>query len=185
MICEVASLVLAGAHGACWCARRVDGARPGPTEESVDELGFKDRVGLSSRPSSTYSIANARFTPSGRDDVRWWGVESMPAQLTELGADHRPGLVSHQPGASSRRELRACELVEHISRAHAVMQSVANRHRGTAERPMTKLGLFGTTRGKARRPRSLIRPQPVLPICPARCDHQHSTAVGSRPHLAA
>ncbi|KCT81558.1 hypothetical protein X356_02163 [Mycobacterium tuberculosis XTB13-138] len=95
-----------------------------------------------------------------------WGVESICTQLTELGVPIAPSTyyyhINREP---SRRELRDGELKEHISRVHAANYGVygarkvwltLNREgievaRCTVERLMTKLGLSGTTRGKARR----------------------------------
>ncbi len=95
-----------------------------------------------------------------------WGVESICTQLTELGVPIAPSTYyDHINREPSRRELRDGELKEHISRVHAANYGVygarkvwltLNREgievaRCTVERLMTKLGLSGTTRGKARR----------------------------------
>ncbi|KBS74232.1 hypothetical protein X453_01529 [Mycobacterium tuberculosis XTB13-262] len=95
-----------------------------------------------------------------------WGVESIFTQLTELGVPIAPSTYyDHINREPSRRELRDGELKEHISRVHAANYGVygarkvcltLNREgievaRCTVERLMTKLGLSGTTRGKARR----------------------------------
>ncbi|CLS58195.1 Putative transposase for insertion sequence element IS6110 [Mycobacterium tuberculosis] len=87
-------------------------------------------------------------------------------QLTELGVPIAPSTYyDHINREPSRRELRDGELKEHISRVHAANYGVygarkvwltLNREgievaRCTVERLMTKLGLSGTTRGKARR----------------------------------
>ncbi|CMJ86013.1 transposase IS6110 [Mycobacterium tuberculosis] len=121
-------------------------------------------------------------------------MESICTQLTELGVPIAPSTYyDHINREPSRRELRDGELKEHISRVHAANYGVygarkvwltLNREgievaRCTVERLMTKLGLSGTTRGKARRTTSLIRPQPVPPISSsAASDHQHLTGCG-------
>ncbi|WP_284181019.1 IS3 family transposase [Mycobacterium tuberculosis] len=135
------------------------------------ERDFKDRVGFlrgRARPASTLItrfIADHQGHREGPDGLRW-GVESICTQLTELGVPIAPSTYyDHINREPSRRELRDGELKEHISRVHAANYGVygarkvwltLNREgievaRCTVERLMTKLGLSGTTRGKARR----------------------------------
>jgi len=95
-----------------------------------------------------------------------WGVQSICAGLVELGVQIAPStyydLVNREP---SRREVRDDELKEHIRQIHAANYGVygarkvwlaLNREgievaRCTVERLMAEMGLFGATRGKARR----------------------------------
>ncbi|WP_152022122.1 IS3-like element IS6110/IS987 family transposase [Mycobacterium tuberculosis] len=120
------------------------------------------------RPASTLItrfIADHQGHREGPDGLRW-GVELICTQLTELGVPIAPSTYyDHINREPSRRELRDGELKEHISRVHAANYGVygarkvwltLNREgievaRCTVERLMTKLGLSGTTRGKARR----------------------------------
>ncbi|WP_251826362.1 IS3-like element IS6110/IS987 family transposase, partial [Mycobacterium tuberculosis] len=120
------------------------------------------------RPASTLItrfIADHQGHREGPDGLRW-GVKSICTQLTELGVPIAPSTYyDHINREPSRRELRDGELKEHISRVHAANYGVygarkvwltLNREgievaRCTVERLMTKLGLSGTTSGKARR----------------------------------
>lgn len=122
------------------------------------------------------------------------GVESICTQLTELGVPIAPSTYyDHINREPSRRELRDGELKEHISRVHAANYGVygarkvwltLNREgievaRCTVERLMTKLGLSGTTRGKARRT-TIADPATARPadLVQRRFDHQHLTGCG-------
>ena len=99
-----------------------------------------------------------------------WGVESICAQLTELGAKIAPATYyEHRSRTPSKQQLRDAELVPKIKALHAGNYGVygarmvwlsLNRERGadeppiarcTVERLMTELGLAGAVRGKVKR----------------------------------
>ena len=99
-----------------------------------------------------------------------WGVESICAALTELGAKIAPATYyEHRGRRPSSRELREEELKVLIAKAHAANYGVygarkvwltLNRERAqnappiarcTVERLMSELGLSGAVRGKVKR----------------------------------
>jgi putative transposase len=95
-----------------------------------------------------------------------WGVESICTQLARLGVPIAPSTYyEHIDREPSNRTVRDDELKVHIQRIHAANYGVygarkvwlvLNREgiavaRCTVERLMAELGLFGATRGSARR----------------------------------
>jgi putative transposase len=95
-----------------------------------------------------------------------WGVQSICAELVELGVAIAPSTYyEHLERQPSRREVRDEELKHEITRLHAANYGVygarkvwlaLNRKgivvaRCTVERLMTELGLTGAVRGKAKR----------------------------------
>lgn len=105
----------------------------------------------------------------GEDGLRW-GVESICAQLTELGAKIAPATYyEHRSRTPTSREVRDEDLKPRIAAVHAANFGVygarkvwltVNRERRqeeppiarcTVERLMRELGLEGVVRGKAKR----------------------------------
>jgi putative transposase len=99
-----------------------------------------------------------------------WGVESICAQLTELGCTIAPATYyEHRSRAPSKRQVRDEQLKPRIAAAHAANYGVygarkvwltLNRERGvdeppvarcTVERLMAELGLTGAVRGNVKR----------------------------------
>jgi putative transposase len=99
-----------------------------------------------------------------------WGVESICAQLTELGCKIAPATYYEQRSRTpSKQELRDADLKPKITAVHAANYGVygarkvwltLNRQRPadappiarcTVERLMTELGLSGAVRGKVKR----------------------------------
>jgi putative transposase len=110
-----------------------------------------------------------RYADADGQGLRW-GVESICAQLTELGAKIAPATYyEHRSRTPSKQELRDEQLRPKIAAAHAANYGVfgarklwltLNRERDldaapiarcTVERLMAELGLTGAVRGKVKR----------------------------------